>query len=78
MTPRLVVVTWHDAHASAADEYEKAKHHQPCVMYTVGWVVDRDETGISVACERYHENGTWHYRAPTFIPGPMIQKVSRP
>jgi hypothetical protein len=75
---RLVMVTWHDAHSTAADDYDEAKHHQPCVMYTVGWLMKKDEAGVTVACERYMENEEWRYRAPTFIPSGMVVKVGKP
>jgi hypothetical protein len=32
-------------------DYIESEHHQPCVMHTVGWLVKRDDAGITVACE---------------------------
>jgi len=78
VTAKLVMVTWHDAHSSAAEDYDEARHHQPCVMYTVGWLVKKDDAGVTVACERYDEDGVWCFRAPTFIPAGMVVKVGKP
>ena len=78
MSARLVMVTWHDAHSSAAADFDAATHHRPCVMHTVGWLVQKDDAGVTVACERYEEGGDWQYRAPTFIPLAMVQKIGKP
>lgn len=78
MTTHLVRVTWHDAHATATDVYTKAKHHAPAVMYTVGWLLDDDGIGVSVACERYPDDVLgWNYRGHTFIPRGIVVKIER-
>lgn len=75
---RLVLVTWNDANASATAVYVKSTHHQPTVMHTVGWLLDQDETGLSLACERFTgDDGQWNYRGLTFIPKGMATKVRR-
>lgn len=73
--PRFVEVEWNDAQANGAATFDAAVHHKPCVMYTRGWLVKQDEAGVSVACERYQEEGQWHYRGSTFVPAGMIVKV---
>jgi len=78
VTAKLVMVTWHDAHSVVGSDYIESEHHQPCVMHTVGWLVKRDDAGITVACERYAHEGGWAWRQPTFIPAGMIQKVGKP
>ena len=75
MTGQLVTVTWHDAQANATREYAKARDHAPVVMYTVGWLMDDDEIGVSVCCERFHEDGQWSYRGHTFVPKGMVVKI---
>lgn len=74
---RLSVVRWNDAHSVGADDFDADKHHKPMVMETVGWIVLRNETGVSIACERYTEDGVTKHRGSTFIPAGMIVKVSR-
>lgn len=73
--PRLVIVTWRDANGDAGD-YEESRHHVPCLMFTVGWMVKRDARGITVACERYEDNGKWTYRGPTFVPAGVVVRVT--
>ncbi len=75
--PRLVLVTWNDAQAGGAEDYDKARHHKPSVMQTLGWLMDQDDTGISIACERYHENGKDYFRGSTFVPSGMVISVKR-
>ena len=75
---RFVEVQWNDAHSTGAATFDAAMHHRPCVMYTRGWLVKQDESGVSVACERYQEDGQWFYRGTTYIPAGMVVKVSRP
>jgi hypothetical protein len=71
-SPRLHLVTWNDAQAHATREYLKERDHAPAVMVTIGWVLDHDKAGVSIACERWKEDGTWTYRGHTFIPAGMI------
>lgn len=77
MPPKLtlVLVTWNDAQSSATRIYTKARDHAPTVMYTIGWLMDRDEAGVSVCCERFLEDGEWNYRGHTFIPAGMLKDV---
>lgn len=71
----LVLVTWNDAQASATKEYSKARDHKPAVMTTVGYLLDRDDVGVSICCERFFEDDEWAYRGHTFIPAGMVVSV---
>lgn len=73
---RFVAVFWNDAQGSATKVYEKARDHAPVLMETRGWLLDRDDDGVSVASERWTEDGETHYRGHTFIPAGMVVKVS--
>lgn len=77
MTPPLVIVTWHDANATATEVYTKAKHHAPAVLLTVGWLVENDERGVSLCCERNQDDAEPWYRGHTFIPKGMVVSVER-
>ena len=77
MTPKLVIVSWNDAQATATRVYVKERDHVPTVMHTVGWLLDQDDRGVSVACERFEEDGQWSYRGHTFVPAGMLIKVRR-
>ena len=77
MKPYLAFVTWNDAQGSATLNYDKVRDHAPVVMKTVGWVVDRNEAGISICCEQWTENGLLNWRGHTFIPAGMVVKVTR-
>lgn len=68
--PRLVIVTWNDACSTATKIFAPADHC-PVIMYTVGWLMAKDASGVSVCCERFEEDGTWHYRGHTFLPAGM-------
>lgn len=71
MTPRLVIVTWNDANGTATKVYED-KDHAPVVISTVGWLLKKDDAGISIACERYQDDEKMAYRGHTFIPAGMV------
>ena len=78
MTPPLVLVTWNDAHAEATECFDKAKHHTPAVITTVGWLQIRDKVGVSLANERSSDDhGGYDYRGVTFIPTGMVVKIER-
>lgn len=74
---RLVMVTWSDAHGHDG-YYDADADHKPVKMFTIGWLVKEDASGISLACERHKEGRVWRYRGGTFIPAGMIVKVGEP
>lgn len=72
--PRLVVVSWHDAHAQT-HSFDILKDHRPARMFTVGWLLKRDESGVTIANEREDTGDGWDYRGHTFIPSGMVVSV---
>lgn len=74
---RLVCVTWNDAAGTATRIFDAHRDHAPTVMHTVGWLLKQDRAGVSVACERWMEDGQWAYRGHTFIPRQIVVSVSR-
>jgi len=68
---RIVIVDWADA-VSHSDGNTRPRHkyaHQRMV----GWLLQYDDEGISIAYEYSPEDGSW--REEQFIPGNMILKV---
>lgn len=72
---RFVEVEWNDANVTTLTTFDPATHHKPTVMFTRGWLLKHDDAGISVAAERYAEDGAWAYRGHTFVPAGMIVRV---
>lgn len=69
----LVAVTWNDAHGNALGEF--AAHeipHAPYVWTTIGFLLRRDDQGVSLASELGAEG---NYRGVNFIPQGMILSV---
>lgn len=76
MTPDLVLVTWQDAHGSLT-EYYATKMHAPAVMHTVGWLMEANDKGVSICCERSPDGELFDYRGHTFVPIAMVVSVQR-
>lgn len=73
-TPRVVCVTWTDAHGNAFAIYEAHElPHAPAIVKTYGVLLREDEAGVSLACEVF-EGG--NFRGVTFIPRGMIQEMT--
>ena len=72
----LVVVIWDDAHArSQAVEYtedEVRNLHKPEEVITLGLMLHKDESGISLYTE---ETGPDAVRGDNFIPAAMIKEI---
>jgi hypothetical protein len=70
----LVLVEWNDAWSDSEPVTEDgiASSHKPMVVRTLGWVLQHDEVGISLANEFYEG----HWRGRTFILGVMIKSVT--
>jgi hypothetical protein len=73
----LVTVRWFDAGSSPTLVFEPQRDHRPVVMETIGWVLVHDAAGISVATERFSEEGVTHYRGWSFVPAGMIDRVQK-
>lgn len=70
---KLVHVTWGDAWFNAdADFTDEELAHTPLVTHTVGWLLKRDKTGVTLVWE-YDEDGG--KRSEYFIPQGMILAV---
>ncbi len=75
---QLVLVTWDDAWADTdgfATMHGIAQTHHPMKIQTMGWLLQDDETGVSLANERSSEDGTDTFRGRTFIPRAMVRDV---
>ena len=75
----LVLVLWDDAWADTdgfATMHGIAQTHHPMKIQTIGWLLQDDNTGISLANERSSENGTETFRGRTFVPRAMVKSVT--
>lgn len=76
---QLVVVVWDDAwqdQDNFATAHGIQQTHTPLAVQTIGWVIQDDEIGISVANERSSEDGHDIFRGRTFVPRAMIRSVT--
>lgn len=72
--PRVVCVSWCDAHGNALSVYESHEiPHAPALVKTYGVLLREDDAGITIANEVF-EAGS--FRGVTFIPRGMIQAVT--
>lgn len=76
---RQSLVIWNDAKASL-DEYRTSEveaFHRPTVVHTYGYIVKKDDSGITIAAEwipaRDGDEDT--YRSVSFIPAGMVIEV---
>lgn len=67
----IVVVHWDDA--VDRGDGDRAPRHEPARQVMVGWMLQYDEDGISIAYE-YGEDGS-DWRNEVFIPAGMIVQV---
>lgn len=77
--PLLSVVIWDDAWSSGIEILtlkEVEEKHHPSIMQTLGWVLQDDDRGISIANERCMDKGDECYRGHTFIPRSLIKSVT--
>lgn len=80
MARPLVVVTWHDAWADTdgfASMHGIQQTHQPMPIQTIGWLLQDDDVGVSLANEQSQDrdDGQEVFRGRTFIPRAMVQTV---
>ena len=71
----VVAVEWDDAHGSITDEVTPmtlSAMHGPCVMVTVGWLLQLDDEGVSIANERQPDGSC---RGHTFVPLGMVRSI---
>ena len=70
----MIILEWKDAHTST-DEFsftELHERHKPWTITTVGWLLQNDEVGVSLANEL---TGTDTYRGHTFVLKSMVVSV---
>jgi hypothetical protein len=73
VNPRVVCVTWTDAHGNAFAIYEQHElPHAPAIVKTYGVLLREDDAGVSLANEVF-EGG--NFRGVTFIPRGMIKEM---
>lgn len=76
---QLVVIEWLDAWADQenfATAHGILSTHEPMPVQTIGWLIQDDETGISVVNEQSTQDGHDVFRGRTFIPRAMIKIVT--
>lgn len=72
----LVVVEWADAWVDGSDPVNPADvkaSHKPKIIVTLGYLLLRDDVGVSLANEYYHDEDV--YRGRTFVPAAMLLSV---
>lgn len=79
MTKKLpfAELVWNDAWVDASDPVnlaDVAASHKPKVIKTIGYVLQDDEVGISIANEHYGDEDV--YRGRTFVPRAMVVKLT--
>lgn len=74
-TRQLVVIEWGDAwvHGPWDDKDSSAAKARPVVVYTVGWMMKKDKTGVLVAAQIAGDN---QFANQSFIPRGMIRSVT--
>jgi hypothetical protein len=76
---QLVVVDWLDAwqdQDNFATAHGIASTHEPMPVQTIGWLIQDDNVGVSVANEQSTQDGHDVFRGRTFVPRAMIKSVS--
>lgn len=71
---KLLLVKWGDAHSrqSWVEVDQALKDHKPSVCYSVGWLLKRDKTGITLYGSLSEDSDIGNTQ---FIPKGMIQAV---
>jgi hypothetical protein len=71
----LVLVRWDDANTGGDDVVtldNVDSLHKPTVVHTLGWLMKRDEKGLTLVNEFYDDC----YRGRTYIPAGMVLDVT--
>jgi len=79
MQRKLAVVQWLDAwqdQENFSTAHGIAATHTPLQVETLGWLIQDDEVGISIANEQSNEDGKATFRGRTFIPRGMVKSVT--
>jgi hypothetical protein len=70
----LVLVIWEDANTGNDDAVSLDNvdaYHKPTIVKTLGWLLKRDDRGVTVVNEFYDSV----FRGRTYIPAKMIMEV---
>lgn len=71
--PRVVCVTWTDAHGNSFAVYEPHEiPHAPAIVKTYGVLMREDEAGVTIGHEVFENGGV---RGITFVPKGMIREI---
>jgi hypothetical protein len=76
---QFVVVIWDDAwqdQENFTTAHGIISTHEPMPVETMGWLIQEDAIGVSVANERSTQDGHDVFRGRTFIPRAMIKSVT--
>lgn len=79
MERQLVVVKWLDAwqdQENFTTAHGIKATHEPMPVETIGWLVQDDEVGVSLANEQSTQDGHDVFRGRTFVPRAMVQSVT--
>lgn len=75
----LVIVEWLDAwqdQDNFATAHGIKATHEPMPIQTIGWLLQDDEVGISLANEQSTDEGHDVFRGRTFIPRAMVKSTT--
>lgn len=75
MAHSLAFVVWEDAWSNTSNNWtaKEVVKQSPCILRSVGFLLQDDETGVSLALE--YEESVGSYRKVQHIPRQSIQKV---
>ena len=74
----IVIVEWNDAWLEGTEFVTMdgiKDSHAPWVVQTMGWMLQDDDKGISIANERVVVDDRERFRGRTFIPRQMVVSV---
>jgi hypothetical protein len=79
-TFEFVIILWDDAWIDANEPMtltDVESRHKPLVVKTFGWLIKKDEVGVTLAAERYLDSSEHDcFRTSTFIPAQMIKSIT--
>lgn len=76
---QLVIVQWDDAwqdQENFATAHGIIATHAPLPVETIGWLIQDDDVGISIANEQSTDDGQPVFRGRTFVPRAMVRSVT--
>jgi hypothetical protein len=79
MELQFVQMVWNDAwqdQENFSSAHGIKSTHEPMKVETIGWLIQDDEVGVSLANERSTQDGIDVFRGRTFVPRAMVQSVT--